>query len=527
MKRTILKAISLALVLCMALTACGKSEKPDKHTGSALSDAVEKQSRPTGAPETAEAPETTEAPASQSYGDHLLENLQYEGTYGFGDGSDGCDFSYEIPQILDDTPDARELNEGLKKLCQDAVDEIAFNYSGISWESHWNGSLLSLVIEFWPPYTSDVDYFTYNYDFELGASLSNEDLFERAGTNWLQMDLAMRRAAAAKFDADGVLIYENYNESFFALAELRAYTLSYENLNPGSNPMYLDDQGQLHFFTLIGTPAGGGSYAQDLIVDLNPPEGVRKQAVCDFVTADLENNQVDLTFHKTDMAEAFLPTGFSDYDLSYMVQGLYGEYTEMTVGFIGNGGNLFLLLTDTNGQVTFCNITNGFNCDMQFFAVGPMELQEDAVGFENVNDGGGSLLYATSETGSLMLLDPFILDAEATLPFCMADSTWYTEDMLYSLNLSTTGPYTWGAGGGVAATGYAMPYLGTTDSGMHFMLQMITEEGQFAGALATLSCPMDESLPDSGQALYIVQSMGPHLPGVSQGGNAVLYQVVG
>ena len=125
-------------------------------------------------------------------------------------------------------------------------------------------------------------------------------------------------------------------------------------------------------------------------------------------------------------------------------------------------------------------------------------------------------------------MDPYILEAEATMPSFLADTTWYAEDVNYSFNISSEGSLnTWCGGGGVLATGYSLPYLGTTDSGMHFMMQMITEEGEFIGGLVTIVPPFDTSLPGMEQSLSIVQMFGSPLPGIAEGGFAQLYQAVG
>ena len=152
--RSLFRALSalLCLVLCTQLTACGQKD--------------------------------TFSPASgKRYDDSLIsEAISKEGTL-TDEYDQDWDYSYHIPQLADDTADAESINKAIMNiLSSDAQATLSSSsvtkmpethYADISWQSHWNGSLLSLSLHLTGWASDIVSYEVYHYDFASGRRLTN------------------------------------------------------------------------------------------------------------------------------------------------------------------------------------------------------------------------------------------------------------------------------------------------------------------------------------------------------------------
>ena len=117
-------------------------------------------------------------------------------------------YFYEVPQIDDDTEDAKHINEMINyrygylvERAQDARSRNDFIDTGfIIWVSNWNGPVLSLQVT-----SSDTlfnhDVGSYHYNFATGQELTNLDLLEYMGyTDSAKTLNALQRATAQHFD---------------------------------------------------------------------------------------------------------------------------------------------------------------------------------------------------------------------------------------------------------------------------------------------------------------------------------------
>ena len=151
--RSLFRALSalLCLVLCTQLTACGQKD--------------------------------TFSPASgKRYDDSLItEAISKEGSFTDEHGQE-WDYSYHIPQLADDTADAESINKAIMNILSGDVQATLSSssvtkmpethYADISWQSHWNGSLLSLSLHLTGWASDIVSYEVYHYDFASGRRLT-------------------------------------------------------------------------------------------------------------------------------------------------------------------------------------------------------------------------------------------------------------------------------------------------------------------------------------------------------------------
>ena len=179
--RSLFRALSalLCLVLCTQLTACGQKD--------------------------------TFSPASgKRYDDSLItEAISKEGSFTDEHGQE-WDYSYHIPQLADDTADAESINKAIMNILSSDVQAtlssssvtkmLETHYADISWQSHWNGSLLSLSLHLTSWASDSASYEVYHYDFASGRRLTNAQVLDRFDVSREDFIAALRCAAAQTYD---------------------------------------------------------------------------------------------------------------------------------------------------------------------------------------------------------------------------------------------------------------------------------------------------------------------------------------
>lgn len=459
-------------------------------------------------------------------GHPAIEEIVYDAEYTEDGWDEPMRLSYRLPQLQEDTPDAREFNGRLQKLLEDAKNGN-FSYDTANWEGHWNGSLLSLVICLRTPYQSGADYYTCNYDFSEGRALSNLELLARLKITEADAGDALLKAAAGRFDRDSLAIVEQYGDCFDALLELRALTISQDNLAIDAIPLFLGEDGVLHAVTLIGTPAGGGTYADDLTLKPASREGISKTDTLGNVTAELKNNQVLLTFDKTMQENGSFLSGVNvNCGTPYFVQGLCGEYADLALGYIGNDGSLYLCLTDANGQVSFCNLTSAALFGGPFCITGPLPQPQQVCGYETAADEDGYDFMACTAGGEKLSLYGPVNQAKETVPAVVQDSEWFTADKAYALSIraaaSGAAEAVWSGGGGALGNGCIF-YNGMTQDGLRFLTSLEQENGGRTELLLTFSFHTDREHPGNAVVLTVTQRSGDPLSGVLKDGSVELF----
>ena len=396
--RSLFRALSalLCLVLCTQLTACGQKD--------------------------------TFSPASgKRYDDSLItEAISKEGSFTDEHGQE-WDYSYHIPQLADDTADAESINKAIMNILSSDVQATLSSssvtkmpethYADISWQSHWNGSLLSLSLHL-TGWASDIaSYEVYHYDFASGRRLTNAQVLDRFDVSREDFIAALRCAAAQTYDAvyapwgvpelspDG----KNFGPMCIDLASVRAWTIAEENYELDNLRFYPEQDGSFTAFQPVGSLAGAGQCCEELHVQPGAKERHSSvpQSEYAFVTAHLTDDgaAVRFTRHKDGMfdSEEYRPyVGFS-YNTDYPIAACYGEYQDIFVGTFGNGMAPYVFLLTKGGTVEYADIFGGF--DNGFLCSGgPLYGFRDIVGFESgvYEDGFGGgyeTVYAVDKNG--------------------------------------------------------------------------------------------------------------------------------
>ena len=396
--RSLFRALSalLCLVLCTQLTACGQKD--------------------------------TFSPASgKRYDDSLItEAISKEGSFTDEHGQE-WDYSYHIPQLADDTTDAESINKAIMNILSSDVQTMLSSssvtkmpethYADISWQSHWNGSLLSLSLHLTGWASDIVSYEVYHYDFASGRRLTNAQVLDRFDVSREDFIAALRCAAAQTYDT----VYapwgvpelspddENFGPMCIDLASVRAWTIAEENYELDNLRFYPEQGGSFTAFQPVGSLAGAGQCYEELHVQPGAKErhSSAPQSEYAFVTAHLTDDgaAVRFTRHEDGMfdSEEYRPyVGFS-YNTDYPIAACYGEYADIFVGTFGNGMAPYVFLLTKGGTVEYADIFGGF--DNGFLCSGgPLYGLHDIARFESGEREGGyeegyQTVYAVDQNG--------------------------------------------------------------------------------------------------------------------------------
>ena len=401
MKTTIrrLAALLAALTLSLSLTACGQGG------GSASSQPAD-------------------------YGDSLLgEALTKEGSYTDSLGNQ-YRYAFHVPELLDESSEAQAVNDEIWDIFGGAAeDALACMESGdsltvleVSWQSHWEGSLLSLLVQA----RMDADYTVYaawNYDFQARERVGSGALLERLGREPEDYLEALRRAAARFFDES----FSPTAEDAATLTELRAKTLSRDNLTEDL-PLFLTEEG-LAAIVPVASPAGAEWYEQLLTPDFDAASPAQPlSAVCGFLTAELAGGELTVTVQDTAEARAFFADADIRYGTPYTVDGLYGRYTALFCGSLGLDFHPYLLLRTEDGKAECVNVVEGL-LGGTLCASGPLAEVSGVRSFEtggSEGDGSVPTLYANTSAGKVDLADA-ICTAERENLGGLWDGNWSSE----------------------------------------------------------------------------------------------------
>ena len=378
------KLLSLTAAALLLITAgCGRSNAPPASASSAAPSVSAPITEPTveSSDDTTPTVQKDEAAAkpqnSQRLDDSRIiplysERFTYTDPYGIEDT-----YFYEVPQIDDDTEDAKHINAiidyrygYLVERAHDARSRNDFiDTSYIIWVSNWDGPLLSLQIT-----SSDAmynhDVGSYHYNFATGQELSNPEMLAHLGyTDDAKVMHALERAVAQHFDTyygyidpdQTATLYMMRAQSLSNLDGLYSYYSLYPKYSHGfvaTVPMY--------------TPAGSGMYWTDVQVDPDKRQGSGQILhgqdewfTCD-VSADGAVTVRALTDYVTPDGAMTYQTMKEWYELGdkteFAVSGCYSDYIKMLMTSIGQDYAPYVFLLTENGNVEYIDVISGAQC---------------------------------------------------------------------------------------------------------------------------------------------------------------------
>ena len=388
-------AVLLAAAMLLSAAGCAQDSKrpgPTEPAASAVSETSVENVE--AAEETPQKPQTSRRFDDSRISTLYDERFTYTDPYGIEDT-----YFYQVPQIDDDTEDAKQINAIIDYrygyLVERALDARSRNdfvdTSYIIWVSNWNGPVLSLQVT-----SSDRlfnrDVGSYHYNFATGQELTNLDLLEYMGyTDSAKTLNALQRATAQHFD----LHYGGYggNDPTYAaeLNKMRVQSLSeldnvftYYSLYP----YYTDG---LVVTVPMYTPAGSGMYWTDIQVDPNKRQasgqvlhGQDEWFTCD-VTATGKVTVRALTDYVTPDGAVTYQTMKEWYELGdqteFAVSGCYGNYVKMLMTSVGQDYAPYVFLLTEDGSVEYIDVISGAQCGTMANG-GPLYGVNEIVKFE-------------------------------------------------------------------------------------------------------------------------------------------------
>lgn len=326
----------ICLAAALVLSGCGKSTA-EEPAGESIPQAGQETKQ--------------ETEQGVVYDDSLLEEyISASGVYN-DEYMGEIDYEYHLPHLKAEAGGNYELfNSKIDELVGDEIQKDLRIYSGedteeisylwrVDYESHWNGSLLSVVISEDTYFDDLVIYHVLNYDVAEGKMITfGREIIERSGVS----EADARKALAAKSVAasDACFNYINYEYSNWYLddgADMRVETAE-EKLNADLSDLnlFLGENGTLHSMSIIYIPAGAGFFYQDVEIDTEFPE-IEKTVSAGGFTATLKNNEITVT-----------AADGKDYPL----QGCYSIFTDLFMGTIDAEPYLFAFTREGNVEYT-------------------------------------------------------------------------------------------------------------------------------------------------------------------------------
>ena len=197
--------------------------------------------------------------ADQTQKTPVYELYSVDGCY-VDDLGNQSEYSFHIPQINADTPDAEEINKEIAEefgsLAEDQFEKMENGLSLLSgiieWDAYWSGDQLFLLL------TSDtpgdiINYAAYGYDFEKGSRVTNEMILEQRGISEEEYMENLKENVRVMF-GDICKIPEGI-ETELDLDELLDHTLNGLDME---RPMFINQNGEIAAIVQIDTIAGAG-----------------------------------------------------------------------------------------------------------------------------------------------------------------------------------------------------------------------------------------------------------------------------
>lgn len=374
--------LGLCLLLALPLTACGKERehqapvefelgrtgKTEARTDAALENVrqnVQEAARgntdalPVERPQKAGRDKDKKPQTGTIYDDSLVREVFSETAEARTDWGIEYTYSVSIPEILSDAPDAAEINREIMlnygEEAKQPPQQDAVKYS-ISWESHWYGSLLSLVMIHDQPDGSPM-YEVFFFDFEAGKRLDRYDVLERLGSSWEELQPWLIRAAAQA--SDRMMAYESGFDAGFAA---QALAMRAQSVTAAANmpvQFYPNGDGTLTAYVPLCTYAGAGWVHMPAVIDLSR----RFQTLScrsGFITAAVtEDGGVEIRYEKGGdifSSEDYRSLYGFEYGRAYQVEGCFGTYKDIFIGNIGSGYEPYLFLLTEENTVEYIDI---------------------------------------------------------------------------------------------------------------------------------------------------------------------------
>ena len=420
--------------------------------------------------------------------------------------------SIHVPKILSDAPEARRLNQRiletwgeLASTAQANNKEGMYESLSLAWKCHWNGSLLSLVVEeMRPGRYGTISCSVFHYDFAAEKQVEPAQALRRLNISEENIRAALSRAAAQDFDhAYGTSVLAAPEE----LAHLRAGTIASAADAVHALRFYPDPDGSITAFLTFFVPAGAGYIDKEVRVPLHW-ENAPLQAGYNGIAASVnDSGRVEVLFAKGSVNEHYQDMYGFVCGKTYPVSGCFSNYKKIFVGRMGPDYNPYLFLLTDQGAVEFVSLFKGTIYGKlvnsgPIFGLPALAGLSEIAGFEpGTGEGQSDTVFAVGTDGSRYDLAELVRERENCFPYSMSGS-WGAaapgNRADYAMELSNNGLLAEirfrDSGNGYSA-GYSgiLDYMGMDETGMIYGYTLTGPDGNIlTGSLSLL--PREKTL---------------------------------
>ncbi len=534
-----IRGLAAALCLLLALTACGSPASNGGNGGSAKLPSAERPADSTEPPAKTE-PDQPDAPtAPAQYDDRLITeaaalDIDFQNEYG-----EACRASVHLPQLT--SPGASALNRRILDCWGDLAEKTPEDFAReclavtVNWESHWSGSLLSLVVTEEQPGFGPV-YQVFHYDFAQEREWDAGELLDRLGIPEDALRTALCRAAAGSFDS---IFSDGRAGAPKELALCRAKTLAAAADAVYAPSFYPNADGSLTAYLDICTPVAAGWSAWEVRVPLVRQAASLRAEAGGITAAVHADGTVEVCFESGSAYEAQQAAYGFVCGTRYSIDGCYGTYKKLLIAPVGVDDAPCLFLLTELGAVEYVRLLDAFRFGVlvshgPLYGVGVAEgLWGDPPQAEDLEAGAGeriSTVYAVMSDGSRYDLAERFNTGGTLQPYDLAGS-WEAAVTLpggsvteYSMQILP--------GGSLPALTFtervpaqeisvtcdgALEYLGMNDAGLLYGYTAVGPDGSaLTGTMALLpqedtllaSSAGGDALFDAPEGLQFVRSFG-------------------
>lgn len=440
-KFALLLSSLLSMALVLSMSACGKQDNTQYENEASISQTQStKEVENPGADKSAGtvADKTNDTTPEQIYDNHLITDAVsvedcFQDEYGVE-----YKVSIHIPKLRADAPEAQLLNREIMDTWGDLAAKTQEEYEdnfrmglSLTWESHWNDSLLSLVIVEDRPDES-VSYSVFHYDFDAEERVSSSQILERMNIKEEELRTAFCRTAAQDFD---YIVAGGMAGPPQEMALLRAKTLA-EAADAVHDPnVYPNADGSITAFLNFFVPAGAGYAQWEEKVTLNwktKPLSFATNGIVASVNAD---GTVEIYFEEGSIQEKYQELYGFECGRTYSVSGCFSNYEQLFVCTMGPDYNPYLFLRTDQNTVEVVRVFGGtyfgklVNSGPLYGLSASEDMADDFPEFVDFgpapDENGFATVFAIAKDGRRYDLAAFIDTAENSFPYDLGGS-WGT-----------------------------------------------------------------------------------------------------
>ena len=391
MKRYI-AALTAAILL---LSGCSQSSQPQGSFSKASS--VPKQE-----PSSVSSSAAPQEPSSASDAENvtsgresspveIIEAYSKEGSYTYGPGLTS-EYSFHIPQIDADTPDAKAINDqidsyygGMARHNVEAAKEgTDFYCVSVAYETYRFKDVLTLVLSC--EYIAGFrEYSVYHYDTLDGSWMDTVGYLARCGVSEEAFLKAAGEAAVRACDEEYFAfrdehVLEDDNPAYVAR---RSWTACSQNINLGLQ-VFMEDDGLLTAIIPVGSCTETDQVPRRLRLELENASHELSASHKEYLFAEMKDGVLTLRFENNAACAQMLEANGNpmvEYGAEYQVHGTYSNYIGIFCGENGTLAEPYVYLLTAENRVEYVDVAAGLKGGY-FCSGGPLTRINSVVSFE-------------------------------------------------------------------------------------------------------------------------------------------------